>query len=182
MEQWCISLFFLRLDTKCILLFLQSYQFECYVSDVAVTCFVSEECVLPCSFKPDSKETVEWFRQDELVYKFKQDTKDKHDDRDDSDDDDDDDDDDDEDSSEEHFEHEKVAGRASIFPHLITHGNATLILRSCGLKDRGTYRCHVKTSTGEHNAKVIVKVEGEFRMRSHLTESDHSSEPVCFGG
>uniref|UniRef100_A0A671WZL8 Ig-like domain-containing protein n=1 Tax=Sparus aurata TaxID=8175 RepID=A0A671WZL8_SPAAU len=137
--------------SKCILLFLQSYQFECNVSDVAVTCSVSEECVLPCSFKPDSKETVEWFRQDELVYKF---------------------------NSEEHFEHEKVAGRASIFPHLISHGNATLILRSCGLKDRGTYRCHVKTSTGEHNAKVIVKVEGEFGMRSHLTESDHSSEPV----
>lgn len=137
--------------------------------DVAVTCSVSEECVLPCSFKPDSKETVEWFRQDELVYKFKHDTKvtkDNHDDSDDSDDDDDHDDDDhddDEDSSEEHFEHEKVAGRASIFPHLISHGNATLILRSCGLKDRGTYRCHVKTSTGEHNAKVIVKVEAPIR-------------------
>lgn len=167
------------------MLFVQSYQFECNVSDVAVTCFVSEECTLPCSFKPDSKETVEWFRQNELVYKFKHETKvANHDDSDDSDDDDDHDDDhdDDEDSSEEHFEHEKVAGRASIFPHLISNGNATLILRSCGLKDRGTYRCHVKTSTGEHNAKVIVKVEGEFEMQSHLTESNHSSEPVGLGG
>uniref|UniRef100_A0A665UVF4 Ig-like domain-containing protein n=1 Tax=Echeneis naucrates TaxID=173247 RepID=A0A665UVF4_ECHNA len=32
---------------------------------------------------------------------------------------------------------------ASVFPHLVSRGNATLILRNGGLKDRGTYRCHV---------------------------------------
>uniref|UniRef100_A0A4W6G3G3 Ig-like domain-containing protein n=1 Tax=Lates calcarifer TaxID=8187 RepID=A0A4W6G3G3_LATCA len=32
---------------------------------------------------------------------------------------------------------------ASIFPRLISRGNATLILRGSNLKDRGTYRCHV---------------------------------------
>ncbi|KAF1373270.1 hypothetical protein PFLUV_G00258690 [Perca fluviatilis] len=124
--------------------------------DVTVTCFVSQECVLPCSFQPGSKETIEWFRQDEVVYKFEREHGNNHDDAD--DDDDDDDDDDEEDSSKEH-----LAGRASIFPHLLSRGNATLIIRGSGLKDRGTYRCHVSTSKGEHNAKVIVKVEAPIR-------------------
>uniref|UniRef100_A0A8D3AKW0 Ig-like domain-containing protein n=1 Tax=Scophthalmus maximus TaxID=52904 RepID=A0A8D3AKW0_SCOMX len=92
---------------------------------VTVTCSVSEDCVLPCSFPPAGEETVEWFRQDE------------------------------------HLDHQQLGGRASVFPHLISRGNATLILRRSGLKDRGTYRCHVRTASGEHNAKVILKVEGE---------------------
>lgn len=111
--------------------------------------------MLPCSFQPSSEVTIEWFRQDVVVYRFQQED-------DDDDNDDDDDDDDDDDSSEEHFEHEQLAGRASIFPHLISRGNATMILRRIGLKDRGTYRCHVRALKGEHKAKVIVKVEGEF--------------------
>nr|XP_046227697.1 uncharacterized protein hhla2b.1 isoform X2 [Scatophagus argus] len=133
----------------CFLLWI-SFATQDKTPDVAVTCFVSEECVLPCSFQPGSKETVEWFRQDVLVYKFKWE-------------DDDDDDDSDKDSSEEHYEHEQLAGRAAVFPHLISHGNATLILRRSGLKDRGTYKCHVSTSNGEHNAKVVVKVEAPIR-------------------
>ncbi|XP_070842373.1 HERV-H LTR-associating protein 2 isoform X2 [Chaetodon trifascialis] len=139
--------------------------------DVAVTCFVSEECVLPCSFQPGSKETIEWFRQDVVVYKFE---------RDNDDDDDDDDDDSDDDSSEEHYRHEQIAGRASIFPHLISRGNATLILRGSGLKDRGTYRCHVSTSKGEHDAKVIVKVEAPIRGLSlELTRLSGYEEMKC---
>ncbi|XP_034416463.1 uncharacterized protein hhla2b.1 isoform X2 [Cyclopterus lumpus] len=59
---------------------------------------------------------------------------------------------------EEPFEHEHFAGRASVSRQWISRGNATLILRRSGLKDRGTYRCHVLTLQGEHNAKVIVKV------------------------
>lgn len=120
--------------------------------DVAVTCLVSEECILPCSFQPGGKEIIEWFRQDVVVYKFEREEED-----------DDDDDEADSQSSEEHYEHEQLAGRATIFPHLVSRGNATLILRSSGLKDRGTYRCHVRTSQGEHNAKVIVKVEAPIR-------------------
>lgn len=134
----------------CFLLWI-SFATQDKTPDVTVTCFVSEECVLPCSFQPGTEETIEWFRQDVVVYKFERE------------DDDEDDDDDDDDSSEEHFEHEQLAGRASIFPHLISRGNATLIIRGSGLKDRGTYRCHVRTSKGVHNAKVIVKVEAPIR-------------------
>ncbi|KAM6907984.1 CD276 antigen [Lycodopsis pacificus] len=114
--------------------------------DVIVTCVVSEECVLPCSFQPGSKETIEWFRQDVMVYKFEREDGDGGNS-----------------SEEEHFENEQFAGRASVFPDLISRGNATLTVQRSGLKDRGTYKCRVHTSQGEHNAKVIVKVEAPIR-------------------
>ncbi|KAK5897941.1 hypothetical protein CgunFtcFv8_015400 [Champsocephalus gunnari] len=118
--------------------------------DIIVTCSVSGECVLPCSFPPGSEETIEWFKQEVVVYKFEREEKDDNDS-----------------SEEEHFKHEQLheqfAGRATIFPQLVARGNATLIIRRSGLKDRGTYRCHVHTSKSEHNAKVIVKVEAPIR-------------------
>ncbi|XP_045899584.1 uncharacterized protein hhla2b.1 isoform X2 [Micropterus dolomieu] len=139
----------------CFLLWI-SFATQNKTPDVTVTCFVSEECLLPCSFQPGSKETIEWFKQDAEFYKFKRDD----DDDDDDEDDDDDDDEDDDDSSEEHKTDDD---RASIVPELISRGNATLIIKGSTLKDRGTYRCHVNTSKGEHNAKVIVKVQAPIR-------------------
>lgn len=96
--------------------------------------------MLPCSFHPGSNETIQWFRQGLGVYTFKRA-------------------DGSEDARDKRFE--QLAGRGSIYPPLVSHGNATLIIRRSGLKDRGTYRCHVRTSEGEQNAKVIVRVEGE---------------------
>ncbi|XP_060919902.1 HERV-H LTR-associating protein 2 [Labrus mixtus] len=152
----------------CFLLWI-SFATQDKTPDVAVTCAISEECVLPCSFEPGSKETVKWYKQDVVVYKFERDN-----------DDDDDDDDGDDDSSEDHFEHEQLVGRASIFPHLISLGNATLVLRRTNPKDRGTYRCHVHTSEGEHNAKVIVKVEAPIRALSlELTRLSGYEEMKC---
>ncbi|KAG7231329.1 hypothetical protein INR49_012169 [Caranx melampygus] len=137
--------------------------------DVTVTCFVSEECVLPCSFEPGSEETIEWFRQDTVVYKFERE--------------DDDNDGDSSSSSEEHSDQKQLAGRASVFPHLVSRGNATLIIRGSGLKDRGTYRCHVRTSNGEHNAKVILKVEAPIRGVSlELSRLNGYEEMKCTVG
>ncbi|CAB1436138.1 unnamed protein product [Pleuronectes platessa] len=139
----------------CLLLWI-SFATQDKTPDATVTCFVSEECVLPCSFPPGSQETVEWFRQDVVVYKFER--EDEEDEEDDEDDDD-----GSKSSSEEHLDFKQLSGRASVFPHLISRGNATLVLRSGDLKDRGTYRCHVTTSSGEHDAKVILKVEAPIR-------------------
>uniref|UniRef100_A0A3Q3MAE8 Ig-like domain-containing protein n=1 Tax=Mastacembelus armatus TaxID=205130 RepID=A0A3Q3MAE8_9TELE len=143
--------------------------------DVTVKCIVSEECLLPCSFQPGSEEAIEWFRQDVVVYKFK-----RNDDDDDDDDDDGSDSDDDDSTNEEHLEHKQFAGRVSIFPHLISRGNATMILRRSGLKDRGTYRCHVSTSNGKHDAKVILKVEAPIRGLSlELSRLSGNEEVKC---
>lgn len=94
-----------------------------------MVCGVLEDCVLPCSFRPSSNQTVRWFRQDLLLYSS---TADGGQDQ-----------------------------RLSLHPALVSHGNATLTIRRSGLKDRGTYRCHVISAEREHNAKVILKVEGE---------------------
>lgn len=128
----------------------------CVVADVAVTCVVSEECLLPCSFPPASRETIQWFRQDVAVFKFQRrddddvngggDTEEEEDE--------------DEDEHEDKDQQGQLAGRGSVLPQLVTRGNATLVLRDTGLKDRGTYRCQVTTSVGQHNARVILKVEG----------------------
>ncbi|KAM4606418.1 CD276 antigen isoform 2-T4 [Polymixia lowei] len=115
--------------------------------DVHVSCVFSEECVLPCSFPAASDEVVQWFHQENLVYKFPQADSDEEQ----------------EEEEEEESEHERYDDRAALFPHLVSHGNATLILRGCGTKDRGRYRCHVRTSAGEHEAHVIVKVEAPIR-------------------
>lgn len=129
------------------------------VPDVAVTCVVSEECLLPCSFPPGDKETIQWFRQDVAVFKFKRsdddspggDTKEEEEEEDD-------------DEHEDKDQQGQLAGRASLLPQQVSHGNATLLLRGTGLKDRGTYRCQVTTSKGQHSAKVILKVEGVPRL------------------
>lgn len=106
------------------------------VSVVTVVCAVSEDCALPCSFQPSNNETIRWFRQDVAVYTFER-------------------------SSAGDGSQDSRQAHLSVYPPLVTHGNATLLIRRSGVKDRGTYRCHVSTSKGEHNAKVIVKVEGE---------------------
>lgn len=122
--------------------------------DAIVTCFVSEACILPCNFQPSSQVTIEWFWQGAVVYKFERMN-------------------DSSSTSKEYFKHEQFTGRATISPPQISTGNATMILRRSGLKDRGTYRCHVQTSEGEHNAKVILKVEapiqGLFLEQSRLS-------------
>lgn len=124
--------------------------------DAVVTCFVSEDCLLPCSFRPAGGETVEWLRQDAVVYKFQLSNA--------SDEDNDEDDDDDKDTPDEDVvKHSPLAGRASVTPQLISRGNATLTLRRSGLKDRGTYRCRVRSAEGQHDARVIVKVEAPIR-------------------
>lgn len=113
---------------------------------VTVACYVAEECVLPCRFKPDSEVNIEWFRQDVMILKVEQDEENN--------------------SSEQRVLQEQFAGRVSISAPLVSRGDATLILKKSSLKDRGTYRCQVQTSEGEHNAKVILKVGGESRQRA----------------
>ncbi|KAG7524541.1 V-set domain-containing T-cell activation inhibitor 1-like [Solea senegalensis] len=149
----------------CFLLWI-SFASQDKTPDITVTCFVSEECVLPCSFTPGGEETVEWFRQDVAVYKFEQNEND--------------DDGDTKRSSEEDSDDKQLAARASVSTHLISQGNATLIVRRSGLKDRGTYRCHVRTSTGEHEAKVILKVKAPIRgVHMELTRLSGYEEMKC---
>lgn len=92
-------------------------------------------------FPPAPNQSVRWFRRDVVMFSF----------------------------GDTHGESQALAGRATMFPPMIAGGNATLVLREVGLKDRGMYRCHVRTSQGEHSAKVVLKVEGRFHVRFTTT-------------
>ncbi|KAK2859849.1 hypothetical protein Q5P01_004469 [Channa striata] len=113
----------------CFLLWI-SFSSQHKTPDVSVTCFVSEDCLLPCSFPPDGEVAIEWFRQDVEVYKFTKDDDDDDDedggDGDGEDGEDSDSEENDDDSSEEL---EQLDGRISVFPDLVSHGNATLVIR-----------------------------------------------------
>lgn len=111
------------------------------VSDVTVVCTMSEDCLLPCSFPPGSNETIQWLRQGVAVYTYERGNV----------------------AGKELSQ--QLDGHVSVYPPLVATGNATLIIRRSGLKDRGTYKCHVSTSEGKHTAKVIVKVEGECKVK-----------------
>ncbi|XP_057680371.1 CD276 antigen-like [Corythoichthys intestinalis] len=113
----------------CLLLRISAVAGQDKTADETVTCLVSKECHLPCTFPPAPNTSVRWFRQDILMYSFGQ------------------------------TPGQNQTGRAAGFLQMIEDGNATLVLKEVGLKDRGTYRCHVRTSQGKHNAKVVLKVE-----------------------
>ncbi|XP_046880422.1 CD276 antigen-like [Hypomesus transpacificus] len=121
-------------------------------TDVHVTCVFSEDCVLPCSFQPSSDQVIRWLRQEVVIYTLRlRDGEDGEDDEDDKDD---------------RSEHEQYDGRASLFPNLVSHGNASLRLTHCGPRDRGRYRCQVNSTAGLHEAQVIVRVEAPVRSLS----------------
>ncbi|KAG7487328.1 hypothetical protein MATL_G00022080 [Megalops atlanticus] len=112
---------------------------QCKIPDARVTCLFSEDCLLPCAFKPSGEELIRWSRQEVPVHGFQQgaDLLDQQD---------------------PHFQ-----GRTALFPEQVAHGNASLLLRLCNTQDRGRYRCHIHTAQGDQDAFVIVKVEAPVR-------------------
>uniref|UniRef100_A0AAR2LMN3 HERV-H LTR-associating 2b, tandem duplicate 1 n=1 Tax=Pygocentrus nattereri TaxID=42514 RepID=A0AAR2LMN3_PYGNA len=86
------------------------------LSDVQITCLFSENCILPCSFKPTGGEEVQWFRQDAVVYSHPQSIDQPS---------------------------EQLEGRTSMSTQQLALGNASLLLQRCGPQDRGRYRCRV---------------------------------------
>lgn len=110
--------------------------------DVHVTCIVSKSCILPCSFPPAQLQHIQWFKQDSLVVSYKPD------------------------QPSAALDNDPLSGRAAIFVSLVTNGNASLVVKDSSPKDRGKFRCSVKTSEKELNVNVIVKVEAPIRELS----------------
>lgn len=143
-------------------------------SDSHVTCVISEDCVLPCAFQPSSHEVVRWFLQDVLVKSFQSADSMEQGEGEQNDGDNGSDEDSEEKPGHEHGHRHHHDDHAILFPDLVARGNATLVIRGCGPKDRGRYRCHVRTSAGVHESHVIVKVEGEswYRHLIHILSED----------
>ncbi|CAL8292431.1 unnamed protein product [Lota lota] len=152
--------------------------------DTHVTCVVAEDCVLPCAFQPSSNNLVRWFRQEALVLSFlSADSTEEEEEEEEEEDDDEGSDEDTEEDGEEQpgLEHgQRYDDRASVIPELVARGNATLVLKGCGPKDRGRYRCHVRTATGAHESHVLVKVEAPLRsLNMELSRLSGFEEIKC---
>nr|XP_023693687.1 CD276 antigen homolog [Paramormyrops kingsleyae] len=56
------------------------------------------------------------------------------------------------------------SNRTSLFKEQLATGNASLLLRSCTLRDRGRYTCRINNTLGEQQSTVILRVEAPVRF------------------
>ncbi|XP_076130470.1 CD276 antigen-like isoform X2 [Alosa pseudoharengus] len=113
----------------CTLLWILSLG-ECRIPELQVTCVISEDCVLPCTFTPTRNVLVRWYKQEVLVHSFLP------------------------------SEGQQGAdGKVSLFRDQVAHGNASLLLQHSSTADRGRYTCRVNSTGDADGSIVIVRVE-----------------------
>ncbi|KAJ8278160.1 hypothetical protein GJAV_G00084550 [Gymnothorax javanicus] len=126
------------------------------IPDERVTCQFSEDCLLPCSFKPANEEVISWSRQEVAVHSFAQGR------------------------DQPEGQHAHYRGRTAMFPQRVTHGNASLLLKQCNTQDRGRYRCWVRTALGVQESFVIAKVEAPAQaLTLEMTQLSGYEELKC---
>ncbi|XP_061096540.1 V-set domain-containing T-cell activation inhibitor 1 isoform X1 [Conger conger] len=126
------------------------------IPDVFVSCRFSEDCLLPCAFKPAAEEVIGWTRQEVMVHSFAQ-GRDQLD-----------------------QQHTHFTGRTALFTDQIAHGNASLLLKLCNTQDRGRYHCHVATTRGNQESFVIAKVEAPVQsLTLEMTRLSGHEELKC---
>ncbi|KAK3541087.1 hypothetical protein QTP86_012745 [Hemibagrus guttatus] len=121
--------------------------------DVHVTCQYSEDCILPCSFTPSGGEEIHWFRHDVLIYSHPQST---------------------------NWNDERFTGRTSVLVGELSLGNASLLLQRCVLRDRGRYRCQVRTGGKKDDFFIVLKVKAPIRsVNLEITRLSGYEEVKC---
>ncbi|XP_036801503.1 V-set domain-containing T-cell activation inhibitor 1-like [Oncorhynchus mykiss] len=120
-------------------------QFVCFYSlaENHVTCVFSEDCVLPCSFHPDSENIIHWLKVEDKdltihsyyysTYQLKQ-------------------------------QSQRYRGRTALFNDQIPKGNASLLLRGITLQDQGRYKCYTSTIKGNMESFINIAVEAPVRL------------------
>ncbi|XP_013984741.1 CD276 antigen homolog [Salmo salar] len=111
---------------------------KCKIPDAHVTCLFSEDCVLPCNFKPSGNEIIRWYLHEVLLLSQSQQGGDQ--------------------PPQDH------RTRTYLIQDQLSRGIASLHLRQCGIKDRGRYRCLVNSTLGQQKSFVIMKVEAPIKM------------------
>ncbi|KAJ8278159.1 hypothetical protein GJAV_G00084530 [Gymnothorax javanicus] len=99
-----------------------------------VICLLSEDCLLPCSFKPGVEEVIQWRKHGEHIYSFYSG------------------------SSQSPAPDSPYKGRASLFEDLITQGNASLLVKGIQISDEGVYSCYAGTVLGTREVFFHVQV------------------------
>ncbi|KAG7487329.1 hypothetical protein MATL_G00022090 [Megalops atlanticus] len=116
---------------------------EC--QDTPITCLFSEACVLPCSFRRSGEEVIHWQTlagQVITVHSYYY--------------------------GNDQLKHQNgtYKGRTSLFKDLISHGNASLLLRNTSIQDQGRYKCYTSTTLGNQESFVSLRVEAPIKSVS----------------
>uniref|UniRef100_A0A674B2M1 Ig-like domain-containing protein n=1 Tax=Salmo trutta TaxID=8032 RepID=A0A674B2M1_SALTR len=110
--------------------------------DVYVTCVFSEDCVMPCSFKPGSEEVIHWLKPvgDLTVHSYYYST----------------------DQLQQQSLHYRR--RTALFNDQIHKGNASLLLSAITLQDQGRYKCYTSTIQGNKVSFINISVEAPVHL------------------
>ncbi|CAI5670876.1 unnamed protein product [Oreochromis niloticus] len=103
--------------------------------DVAISCDLKENCILPCQFEPGPEEVIHWMKENIPVHSFYY-NKDQLGNQD-----------------------QRFKGRTSIFKDQISKGNASLLLRDVNFQDEGRYRCYTSTTRGNKELFIPLTVD-----------------------
>lgn len=105
-------------------------------SDVNITCIITDDCTLPCSFRPTGTVVIHWYKQQIPVHSYYY-NKDQF-----------------------GLQNKHFSGRTSLFNAQIPHGNASLLLRRVKVQDKGRYKCYTSTRKGNQEIFVTLDVKG----------------------
>ncbi|KAL0994017.1 hypothetical protein UPYG_G00116800 [Umbra pygmaea] len=125
---------------------------KCKIPEIHVTCLFSEDCVLPCSFKPTGNFEISWYRQDVLLLNQSQ-----------------------QDGHQPHQPPRDQNAKMYLLQDQLSRGNASLHLSKCGIKARGRYKCLVNSTLGQQELFVITKVEAPIKM---VTMKNNSNKEI----
>lgn len=106
------------------------------LADANISCIISEDCILPCSFRPTGPVVIHWYKQQIPVHSYYY-NKDQF-----------------------GLQNKHFSGRTSLFNSQIPHGNASLLLRRVKMQDKGRYKCYTSTRKGNQEIFVNLGVRG----------------------
>ena len=109
------------------------------VSEINVTCYIEESCILPCSFQEGPEVVIRWTKLTlgySHVHSFYK-NQDQLGDQD-----------------------QNFRGRTSLFKDQISRGNASLLLTGVKFQDQGQYQCYTNTTSGVKTSIINLNVDG----------------------
>ncbi|KAL4001391.1 prostaglandin reductase 1 [Sarotherodon galilaeus] len=118
-----------------VVVFFLSFLWTFANCDVAVSCDLKENCILPCQFQPGPEEVIHWMKENIPVHSFYY-NKDQLGNQD-----------------------QRFKGRTSVFKDQISSGNASLLLKNVNIQDGGRYRCYTSTTRGNQELFIPLTVD-----------------------
>ncbi|KAL2085860.1 hypothetical protein ACEWY4_019180 [Coilia grayii] len=126
---------------------------EARTQDIHVTCLYTEDCILPCLFKPVGGEVVRWYSPSNSLLLS---------------------------SDQNGPQDQNYVNKVAMFQNQVALGNGSLLLQRCQPQDRGRYRCHVTGQQEVPDTTVVVRVEAPMQsLALETTRLSGYEEVLC---